>query len=127
MNTADLAHRYGRELFAVPGRPSDLKSGGCHQLLLQQKAQVLTNPMEVVTALGWNQQIKPKVIQKPLFIELTAEEQQLFTQFSKEGKIHLDHLALSVGWKVSATASLLMQMEMKGMVRALPGKYFEWI
>jgi len=127
MNTADLAHRYGRELFAVPGRPSDLKSGGCHQLLLQQKAQVLTNPMEVVTALGWNQQIKPKVIQKPLFIELTAEEQQLFTQFSKEGKIHSDHLALSVGWKVSATVSLLMQMEMKGMVRALPGKYFEWI
>ena len=75
----------------------------------------------------WNQQVKSKAIQKPLFVELTPEEQQLFTQFSKEGKIHLDHLALSVGWKVSATASLLMQMEMKGMVRALPGKYFEWI
>ena len=127
MNTADLAHRYGRELFAVPGRPSDLKSGGCHQLLLQQKAQVLTDPMDVVTALGWNHQVKSKAIQKPLFVELTPEEQQLFTQFKKEQKSHLDHLAFSLGWKVSTTASLLMQMEMKGMVRALPGKYFEWI
>ena len=33
MNTVDLAHEYGRELFAVPGRPSDHKSVGCHQLL----------------------------------------------------------------------------------------------
>ena len=52
MNTADLAHQYGRELFAVPGRPSDLKSGGCHQLLFQQKAQLLTrksNPLPFPT------------------------------------------------------------------------------
>lgn len=28
MNTANLAHRYGRELFAVPGRPTDIKSEG---------------------------------------------------------------------------------------------------
>lgn len=127
MNTADLAHQYGRELFAVPGRPSDLKSGGCHQLLFQQKAQLLTDPQEIVNTLGWNKQVVTKAIQKPLFVDLTEEERQLFTQFSKEGKIHLDHLAFSVGIKVSTTASLLMQMEMKGMVRALPGKYFEWI
>ena len=31
MNTANLAHQYGRELFAVPGRYSDNKSQGCHQ------------------------------------------------------------------------------------------------
>ncbi|MGI9541180.1 MAG: hypothetical protein ACR2MI_03900 [Flavobacteriaceae bacterium] len=49
----------------------------------------------------------------------------LFTLFSKEGKLHLDQLALSARWKVSATASLLIQMEMKGLIRALPGKYFE--
>ncbi len=104
-----------------------MKSGGCHQLLFQQKAQLLTDPQEIVNTLGWNKQVVTKAIQKPLFVDLTEEERQLFTQFSKEGKIHLDHLAFSVGIKVSTTASLLMQMEMKGMVRALPGKYFEWI
>ena len=56
MNTANLAHQYGRELFAVPGRPSDHKSAGCHQLLLQQKAQLLTDPLVLVGALGWNHQ-----------------------------------------------------------------------
>ena len=59
--------------------------------------------------------------------ELTEEEQVLFTHFSKEGKLHLDQLALSARCKVSVTASLLIQMEMKGLIRALPWKYFEWI
>lgn len=127
MNTANLAHQYGRELFALPGRPSDHKSAGCHQLLLQQKAQLLTDPLVLVEALGWNHQQEVKAVQTPLFVELTEEEQVLFTLFSKEGKLHLDQLALSARWKVSVTASLLIQMEMKGLIRALPGKYFEWI
>ena len=39
----------------------------------------------------------------------------------------LDEIALAIGGKVSSTAALLMQMEMKGVIRALPGKLFERI
>lgn len=68
MNTADLAHQYGRELFAVPGRPSDHKSVGYYQLLSQQKAQLLTDPMVLVEALAWNHQQEVKAVQAPLFV-----------------------------------------------------------
>jgi DNA processing protein len=128
MNTADLAHRYGRELFAVPGRPSDFKSSGCHQLIVQQKAQLLSDPSQLVDALGWKISATPKKgVQKALFQTLDAEEQKIYSILSKRVKIPLDEIALELGWKVSETASRLIQLEMKGVVRALPGKQFEWI
>ena len=128
MNTANLAHRYGRELFAVPGRPTDIKSEDCHQLIFQHKAQLLSDPKQLIHALGWktDEQIKPG-IQKALFMSLNEEEQKVYSILSQKTKVPLDELALELGWKVSTTASQLMQMEMRGLIRALPGKQFEWI
>lgn len=127
MNTANLAHRYGRELFAVPGRPTDIKSSGCHQLIVQQKAQLLSEPSELIDALNWKSNFKKAAIQKVLFQSLTEEEQKVYGVLSKGVKIPLDEIALGLGWKISTTAAVMMQMEMKGLVRALPGKQFEWI
>ncbi len=64
MNTATFAHHYGRELFAVPGRPTDLKSGGCNQLIFLQKAQLLSDPKELINALGWKKSPQYKSTQK---------------------------------------------------------------
>lgn len=112
MNTANLAHRYGRELFAVPGRPTDIKSEGCHQLIFQHKAQLLYDPKQLIHALVWKkeEQIKPG-IQKALFMSLDEEEQKVYSILSQKTKVPLDELALELGWKVSTTASQLMQME----------------
>ena len=128
MNTANLAHRYGRELFAVPGQPTDIKSEGCHQLITQQKAQLLSDSKQLIDALRWKteEQLKPG-IQKALFQSLDEQERKVFSILSQKTKVPLDELALELGWKVSTTASQLMQMEMKGLIRALPGKQFEWI
>ena len=53
MNTSNLAHRYGRELFAVPGRPTYIKNEGYHQLIFQYKPQLLFDPKQLIHALGW--------------------------------------------------------------------------
>ena len=127
MNTADLAHQYGRELFAVPGRPTDKKSGGCHQLIVQQKAQLLSDPHQLIEALGWEKTPLKAGVQKVLFQSLNEQEQKVFSVLSKKEKAALDEIALELGGPISVAASELMQMEMKGMVRALPGKHFEWI
>lgn len=126
MNSADLEHRYGRELFAVPGRPLDLKSTGCHQLITQHKAQLLSDPNQLIEALGWKLSPQKRAVQKALFQTLDWEEQKVCSLLTKAGKRPLDEIALELGWKISTAASLLMQMEMKGLVRALPGKQFEW-
>ena len=56
MNTANLVHRYVRKLFAVPGRPTDIISEGCHQPIFQHKGQLLSDPKQLTHALGWKTQ-----------------------------------------------------------------------
>jgi predicted Rossmann fold nucleotide-binding protein DprA/Smf involved in DNA uptake len=45
----------------------------------------------------------------------------------KKKKCLLDELAVEMQWKISDSAARLIQLEMKGCIKDLPGKYFEWI
>ena len=52
MITARLAHGYGRDLFAVPGRIDDARSQGCNHLLREQVAAPVSDPAALPVALG---------------------------------------------------------------------------
>ena len=51
--TADIANSYDREVFAVPGRPTDKYSSGCNNLIKAQKAHVLTSAADLAYILNW--------------------------------------------------------------------------
>ncbi len=85
MNTADLAHRYGRELFAVPGRPLDLKSSGCHQLITQNKAQLLSDPNQLIEALAWKLSSTKAICSKSPFSNLRPGGTKSLFTFNKSG------------------------------------------
>jgi DNA processing protein len=123
--TADIAGSYDREVFAVPGRPSDKYSTGCNNLIKAQKAHVLTSAADIAYILNWELDEKEQVVQKKLFIELEEDEQKLYNFLSERGKTELDLLALNCKFPTFKTASLLLNMELKGVVRPLPGKLFE--
>lgn len=125
--TADIAHGYNREVFAVPGRTQDKYSLGCNNLIKQQKAQMITSAADVVYLLGWEPKQKPKITQQQLFVELTEVEQQIHSFLQTEGKQLLDTIALACNIPVFKTSSTLLNMEMKGAIRPLPGKLFEAI
>ncbi|MCX2718586.1 DNA-processing protein DprA [Poritiphilus sp. M415] len=124
--TADMAHGYNREVFAVPGRVDDTWSQGCNQLIKMQKASMLTSAADLIYMLGWDLPApKPEPVQKQLFISLDAKEQIVYSFLTKNGKNHLDEIALGCGLSVSITAALLFSLEMKKCVRPLPGKLYE--
>ena len=125
--TADIANSYDREVFAVPGRPSDKYSLGCNNLIKGQKAHVLTSAADVAYILNWNLNDKPIPVQKQLFVELEEDEQKLYSFLESSGKTELDLLALNCNLPTFKTASLLLNMELKGAIRPLPGKMFEVI
>ena len=126
--TADIAHSYNRDVFAVPGRAGDKFSRGCNDLIKQQKAQLLTSAADLVYLLGWELQTEePQTVQKQLFVELDVTEQSIYTYLRKEGKQLLDSIALDCGLPIFKVSSTLLSMEMKGVVRPLPGKLFEAI
>lgn len=125
--TADIANSYDREVFAVPGRPSDKYSTGCNNLIKAQSAHVLTSAADLAYILNWDVETERKPIQKQLFIELELEEQKLYEFLQTQGKSELDTLALNCNFPTFKAATLLLNMELKGAIRPLPGKLFEVI
>jgi DNA processing protein len=129
--TANLANDYNRDVFAVPGRITDKYSQGCNQLIKTQRANLLTSAADLIYLLNWElpsaSKEKQKAIQKQLFVSLTAEEQTIYDALQKTGKEAIDILALTCNLPIYKLSSLLLNMELKGVIRPLPGKMFEVI
>ena len=126
--TADIANSYNRDVFAVPGRTTDSQSVGCNNLIKYQKAQMLTNPMDIPYILNWQlEDDKKPAIQKQLFVELEVDEKAIYNYLKDNSKQQLDTIALECEMPIFKVASLLLNMELKGVIRPLPGKLFEVI
>jgi DNA processing protein len=125
--TANMANEYNRDVFAVPGRVTDKYSQGCNNLIKTQKANVLTCAADLIYMLNWDIKEKPKNIQKQLFVELEPDEQKIYDFLHKKGKELLDIIAIECEIPIFKLSGILLEMELKGVIRPLPGKLFESI
>ena len=124
--TADIANSYSRDVFAVPGRTTDVYSRGCNDLIKRNKAAILTSAKDIVEMLNWElEPKKPKIIQKQLFVELNEIEQLIYDFLLENGKQLLDIISLNCKLPIHKTTTILFNLEMKGVVKPLPGKLFE--
>jgi DNA processing protein len=126
--TALLANDYNRDVFAVPGRTSDKFSQGCNNLIKTQRAHLLTSAADLIYILNWEIHNQEKQsIQKQLFVSLNEIEQKIYDYLLAQGKTEIDQIALECDYPVFKTSSVLVNMELKGVIRPLPGKLFEAI
>ncbi|GGE08536.1 DNA-processing protein DprA [Psychroflexus salis] len=124
--TADIANSYNREVFAVPGRTTDKLSLGCNNLIKKHQAKLITSAADLIYHLNWDIEAKP-VQQTQLFVELNETEQKIADKLQEVGKCELDQLSLHTEIPTYQLASLLLNLELKGVVKPLPGKQFELI
>ena len=126
--TANLANDYNRDVFAVPGRITDKYSQGCNNLIKSQRANLLASAADMIYMLNWElEEKKHKPVQKQLFVSLEMDEQKIYDYLQKSGKELMDIIALECELPVYKISSLLLNMELKGVIRPLPGKLFEAI
>lgn len=123
--TADLANGYNRDVFAIPGRPSDSQSTGCNRLIKTNKAALIESAKDIQYLLDWELTHQPRECQQKLFVELTKEEEKIIDAFGSETKLAIDELALNAAIPMSKTTGILLELEFKGMIQSLPGKLFE--
>lgn len=128
--TAELANNYKKDVFAVPGRLGDAYSAGCNWLISQHKATLLQDGQQLGELLRWTG--KPR--QKPknqgqtlLFSQLNDDERHIATALAAVENCHLDQLIQTAGLSTSRLAACLLELEFKGLVRALPGKNYQLI
>lgn len=127
--TADIAESYQRDVFAFPGRVGDEYSAGCNNLIRNNHAVLLQSAEELVKALSWDSVCeKPKVIQRELFLDLTPEEEVVYNLLQKHTEgMQINTLVVNSNIPINRITSLLFQLEMRGIIRALAGGIYKLI
>ena len=126
MVTASLASGYNREVMAYPGRTIDNRSAGCNQLLQQQRAQLITGPSDLLKYMNWEvQSSRQTVYQQSLFHQLGEFERKLVECIGSKESVELDELLAVLPVGNSVLAGALLGLELKGIVKKLPGQRFK--
>ena len=125
--TADIAFSYGRDVYAFPGRVSDLHSKGCNALIRQNKAGLITSATDLISALCWDVEKKaaPVPVQAELFFEASDRTEAILALLREKGEMHIDRLALLLNQPVRELFPLLFELEMNGRIRTLPGNIYK--
>ena len=123
--TADIANSYDRDVFAVPGRINDRMSEGCNDLIYRNKAHLLQSSEDIVKMLNWDISKTTTPEQTRLFVELTDVEQKIVDFLQQKEQELLDVIALETHIPVYQLATILLQLELKNVVKPLPGKMFK--
>jgi DNA processing protein len=122
--TADIANSYNRDVFAFPGRSSDLYSRGCNKIIKLNEATLVENQADIEKAMNWDVKISTaKAVQTSLFVELSPEEQKL-VDLLKGGDRFVDEITIETKLPMSKVSALLLGLEFKGLITSLPGKMY---
>ncbi len=122
--TARQAFDANREVFALPGRVGDAMSMGCHALIAEQTARLVTHPAEVLEELNLETSTSQEDSAKEPLTPLSKEE-ALVLNALQQGDLLIDQLVLKTGLAISRLNPLLLAMEFKELVSQMPGKKFK--
>jgi DNA processing protein len=125
MITADLANGYSRDVFAIPGRIHDDRSAGCNLLIKSHRASLLSSVKDLEYVMGWSAKPSGKPMQRKIFVDLHPNEEKLMACMREKGRVQIDEISLATQMPMSSVMVHLLNLELNGLVRALPGKLYE--
>jgi DNA processing protein len=125
--TARLAMEQGREVFAVPGNLTSAKSIGPNRLI-QDGAKLVMDWRDVVAEFSYELRLLMKrgetAFLPPAQPDLSEDEKAVFARIGLDTPVHIDQLFQSAGISNGAVLTALLGLEMKEVVRELPGKFY---
>jgi DNA processing protein len=124
MITAHIAQSYGREVFAVPGRIQDVYSRGCHKLIKNNIAAILTSADDLVHYLQWDQPAVPKQTQLIFSEHRDANSNLLLNAIQHNPNALFDDLLATTQLSWGVLNATLLQLEFEGLIRVMPGKHY---
>jgi DNA processing protein len=125
--TANFANEYGRQVFAVPGRVDSPRSKGCHELI-KKGAKLCEGAEDILSEFEYlfpASNRPPGVSETGVLpaLELSENEQKVYDGLDHE-EINIDDVIRKSALPASAVSVALLSLEMKRLIRQLPGKRF---
>ncbi|HXY01248.1 MAG TPA: DNA-processing protein DprA [Candidatus Limnocylindrales bacterium] len=129
--TARLAMEYGREVFGVPGNVTQEVSFAPNQLI-KQGAKLVTCAEDVIeelptpvrAALVQAEALESEQRNRLAADGLSPTEKKIYELLSAEEPRHIDDIVETSGLNSSEVLATLFELEMKGIIRQMPGKLF---
>lgn len=121
--TAAFAVQQNRQVYAVPGPLGVAGHRGPHRLI-QDGAKLLTRVEDIVDDLA--PQLRPRLVARraaAVAATLSAPEQRMLDALGAEGR-HIDDVVRAVAIPPGPALELLLALELRGIVKQLPGKRF---
>ena len=125
--TADNALEQGREVFAIPGKVDSAMSYGTNRLI-KQGAKLASSIEDVIEELKPYLKSRLKEVsldrkESVINFDLSKNESRLYKVITSKPK-HIDEITGESGYSINSVSSLLVQMEIKHIIKQLPGKLF---
>ena len=123
--TADLALEQGLDVMAVPGPITSKNSVGTNRLI-QQGAKLVMDVEDIISEypnFNWQLASPPIMVEGMLFAEEDSEEAEILQLIEVDG-IHFDELLQRTSLDHGTLSSLLLKLELKGIVTSTPGNYY---
>ena len=124
--TASLARTYNREVFAFPGNVGSQYSEGCNNLIRDNVAGLISNADDFVKSMNWDDDVKLQRaqqvgIERQLFPDLSTEERKVVSALNKHNDLQINMLSVQADIPIAHLTAILFSLEMKGVLKALPG------
>lgn len=126
--TANFAVEYGRQVFAVPGRIDSPRSKGCHELI-KKGAKLCEGAEDILSEFEYlfpptNRPAAPSETGVLPALALSENEDKVYGLVAEGRETSIDEVIRQSGLPASAVSVALLSLEMKRLVRQLPGKLF---
>jgi DNA processing protein len=127
--TASIADSYHKDVFAIPGKTTDVYSQGCNALIQCRKAALITNADDLFREMCWDKEHENKkpTVQRTIFVDLNPDEQAVVDILTHADSMQLNLIGIELNMPASKLAALLFELEMKGIVRCMPGGLYRLI
>ena len=120
--TARQALEQGRQVFAIPGRIDNPLAQGCHQLI-KDGAKLVEGVEDILAELEFLIPRESVMTPRPLPANLTGDEEKVYAAIELD-EMPIDAITQITGLPSGTVSSTLLRLEMRKLVKQLPGKVF---
>ena len=127
LSTATYANGYHRDVYALPGKITDKYSQGCNLLIEQNKAATISSIDKLIDVLGFNKNNEKTGSLFPTSetrLQLSDNQKKIFEIIFENPQITLDEMTLKTENTIQKNASILLELELLGLVKSLSGKQY---
>jgi len=119
--TADMGLEQGKDIFAIPGRPTDPLSAGCNNLI-KMGAKLVAEPEDILEELmpDYSGEVQPDK-KNNNFLELN--EEIVYSSLCLEPR-HIEEISIITGLPVSELAQILLSMTLRGLIKQTSKNYY---